>query len=129
MLRRFVILLHNHLDADHWDVMLEVETALTTWSVPVQAFPLKAFECRAKILPDHRLHYLDYEGQISHHRGFVRRLDSGFYEVAGRNRFSLRGKIFNGIIAVNENHLCPPEVFLQYFPHVHELLSNPFEID
>ena len=35
----------------------------------------------ARSLPDHRLAYLDYEGEISGGRGTVRRIDSGEFFV------------------------------------------------
>ncbi|MDR1964032.1 MAG: hypothetical protein LBQ50_09665 [Planctomycetaceae bacterium] len=117
MLRRFVVLLHEHPDGDHWDLMLETEPALTTWAVPPQPLPLHSFECRVKKLPDHRRDYLDYEGPVSQNRGFVRRLDSGTYEIFETpeisetfekheievtKNFRLHGKLFNGILSVRQ---------------------------
>jgi hypothetical protein len=102
MLRRFVILFHEHPDGDHWDLMLETEIALTTWAVPPQPLPLHSFECRVKKLPDHRRCYLDYEGTISDQRGSVRRLDSGTYEMETPERFRLHGNLFNGIISTQQ---------------------------
>jgi hypothetical protein len=108
MLRRFVVLFHEHPDGDHWDLMLETEIALTTWAVPPQPLPLHSFECRVKKLPDHRRCYLDYEGTISNHRGSVRQLDSGTYETEATcetetpERFRLHGKLFNGTITIQQ---------------------------
>jgi len=103
MCRRFVVLLHEHSDGDHWDFMLETAARLTTWAVPPLPLPLDSFECQAKILPDHRLHYLDYEGPISDNRGTVRRIDAGIYETVKLNCFRLHGEWFDGTLAVDKN--------------------------
>jgi hypothetical protein len=102
MLRRFVVLFHEHPDGDHWDFMLETETALTTWAVPPQPLPLQSFECQVKKLPDHRLRYLDYEGTISNHRGSVRQLDSGTYQTETPEHFRLHGQLFNGTLSTQQ---------------------------
>ncbi|MDR2115390.1 MAG: hypothetical protein LBP87_03305 [Planctomycetaceae bacterium] len=102
MLRRFVVLFHEHPDGDHWDFMLETEIALTTWAVPPQQLPLQSFECQVKKLPDHRRYYLDYEGEISNHRGFVRQLDSGTYQIEKPQHFRLYGTLFNGILSTQQ---------------------------
>ncbi|MDR0704230.1 MAG: hypothetical protein LBF88_04505 [Planctomycetaceae bacterium] len=108
MLRRFVVLFHEHPDGDHWDFMLETEIALTTWAVPPQPLPFYSFECKVKRLSDHRRCYLDYEGVISNHRGCVRQLDSGTYETETKHEteimehFRLHGKLFNGILTIQQ---------------------------
>lgn len=73
---RFVILRHDWRGV-HWDVMLEREGALRTWSVaaPIAAGPSQP----ARLLPVHRLAYLDYEGPVSGNRGTVRRVAEGHY--------------------------------------------------
>jgi DNA polymerase Ligase (LigD) len=76
---RFVLLEHQW-NGVHWDLMLEVETGgdLRTWAFDE---PLVAGrDLQARALPDHRLVYLGYEGEISGGRGFVRRIDRGMYE-------------------------------------------------
>jgi hypothetical protein len=75
---RFVILEHDHPEL-HWDLMLESGTALRTWRLtrPPET-PGEAVEALA--LPDHRLHYLDYEGPVSGGRGAVTRWDAGRFE-------------------------------------------------
>jgi hypothetical protein len=102
MLRRFVVLFHEHPDGDHWDFMFETEIALTTWAVPPQPLPFYSFECKVKRLPDHRRSYLDYEGVISNNRGSVRQLDSGMYETETLERFRLYGKLFNGTLTIQQ---------------------------
>jgi hypothetical protein len=85
---RFVILEHDHPEL-HWDLMLEAGAALRTWRLarPPQA-PGEAIDATA--LPDHRPHYLDYEGPVSGGRGTVKRWDAGWYEEEG-GRFVLHG--------------------------------------
>lgn len=74
---RFVILEHDHPHL-HWDLMLEVGSALRTWRLPRAPH---AGDClAAEPLGDHRLLYLDYEGPVGGGRGVVRRWDGGTYE-------------------------------------------------
>jgi len=72
--RRFVVLEHRR-DGVHWDLMLEVGLALRTWAVEAPIVP--GVDLPARALADHRLTYLDYEGEVSGGRGTVRRLDRG----------------------------------------------------
>jgi hypothetical protein len=75
---RFVILTHDHPFV-HWDLMLEANGVLRTWRLLAEPQP----ECiiAAEPLPDHRLHYLDYEGPVSGGRGTVSRWDHGWHET------------------------------------------------
>jgi hypothetical protein len=77
---RFVILEHDRPEL-HWDLMLESGSALRTWrlAAPPQT---PGERIAATALPDHRLHYLDYEGPVSGNRGTVKRWDTGHYEQA-----------------------------------------------
>ena len=71
---RFAVLEHAW-NGVHWDLMLQKDDILKTWelaSPPVSGSPMNAI---AK--PDHRLLYLDYEGEISGGRGCVKRWDAG----------------------------------------------------
>lgn len=102
---RFALLFHECPPSlgrpSHWDLMLEREGVLLTWSLP--ALPAAwggeagiAFEqIDATRLADHRLAYLDYEGPISGERGSVTRVDGGEYDVVdeagGVWRVRLRG--------------------------------------
>jgi hypothetical protein len=80
---RFVILRHEtppgYARATHWDLMLECAGVLRTWALPEPPSP--DCELVAEELPDHRLAYLDYEGDVSGNRGRVTRWDAGTYEV------------------------------------------------
>jgi len=93
---RFVILHHQSPTGDHWDVMLETDSALTTWSIPPQCPPGASFTCPATALPGHRKHYLDYEGEVSGNRGTVSRVDAGIYEQTSPDTFLLYGTHFTG---------------------------------
>jgi hypothetical protein len=113
---RFVILYHQTLAGDHWDVMLETDATLTTWSIPPQSSSGASFTCPAIRLPVHRKHYLDYEGEISGHRGSVSRIDAGTYKQLSPEMFILYGTYFIGKLTLeNETMvfetcrtLCPP---------------------
>ncbi len=80
---RFVILEHD-FPFLHWDFMLEVGESLRTWRLLQQPSPGssgRAGQARsdAELLPDHRIEYLDYEGEVSRNRGTVSRWDAGMY--------------------------------------------------
>ena len=75
---RFVILTHD-FPFLHWDFMLERGKTLRTWRL-LQS-PDSAERIAAEPLPDHRRHYLDYEGPVSRGRGVVRCWDRGEYTV------------------------------------------------
>lgn len=74
---RFVILHHDSPRGEHFDLMLEHDHVLKTWTLPRLPEPGVEMECEA--LADHRLAYLDYEGSISGDRGGVTRWDHGKY--------------------------------------------------
>ncbi len=98
---RFVVLEHRW-NGIHFDLMLERDGALRTWSL---GEPLTdARTIAANPLPDHRLVYLLYEGPISGDRGFVKRLDSGTYEVfvwrEDRIEIALQGDQLKGKLVV-----------------------------
>jgi hypothetical protein len=76
---RFAILCHDGLRGRHWDLLLEAGGVLRTWALPAWPEPDVPMPCEA--LPDHRLAYLDFEGEISAGRGTVTRSDHGTYEI------------------------------------------------
>jgi hypothetical protein len=76
---RFAILRHQGPKGLHWDLLLEAGGTLRTWALP--ALPSAGVELTCQALPDHRLAYLDYEGEISGGRGSVVRCDRGTYRV------------------------------------------------
>jgi hypothetical protein len=79
---RFVVVLHetpeNYERGAHFDLMLESGSVLWTWALP--ALPEAGEVILGERLADHRLAYLDYEGEVSGGRGRVRRIDRGEYE-------------------------------------------------
>lgn len=78
---RFVLLRHEVPDdygrPSHWDLLLEHDEACSTWAL--KELPGRLVDAAdpatvdAQRLPDHRKHYLDYEGPVVGNRGFVRR--------------------------------------------------------
>jgi DNA polymerase Ligase (LigD) len=76
---RYVILEHD-FPSLHWDLMLESGPILRTWRLAQPPEHDKVLE--AELAPDHRLVYLDYEGEISGGRGNVRRWDRGTFECS-----------------------------------------------
>jgi hypothetical protein len=81
---RYVILEHTGTDSykpgRHWDLMLEMDGRLKTWEL--ESIPTSEGASPCRVLPDHRLLYLDYEGPLSEDRGSVRRWDAGEYEMS-----------------------------------------------
>jgi hypothetical protein len=75
---RFVILEHDHPFL-HWDFMLDNGQTLDTWRL--LNYPQQGTDIPAEELPQHRQHYLDYEGPISNDRGTVTRIASGTFEI------------------------------------------------
>ncbi len=80
---RFVILHHEtppgYDRPPHWDLMLKSDRALRTWALAEP--PCAGRLIAAEELADHRLAYLDYQGDVSGGRGSVVRWDGGTYEL------------------------------------------------
>jgi hypothetical protein len=80
---RFVILRHDMPPgsprASHFDLMLEQDGILRTWAC--DSLPQGDTPTLADPLPDHRLAYLTYEGEVSSNRGSVTRVAAGEYEL------------------------------------------------
>ncbi len=80
---RFVILRHTMAAGaargDHWDLMFERDGALQTWAS--DELPSAMCDVFALQLPDHRLAYLELEGELSENRGHVARWDCGQFEI------------------------------------------------
>ena len=73
---RFIVLKHLTDSESHFDLMLEQSGILLTFSF--ERFPEASANC--KRIFDHRLRYLDFEGDIGQDRGTVERVDTGPYE-------------------------------------------------
>lgn len=74
----FVILEHDHPFL-HWDFMFEEGDSLRSWRLLQE--PISEHSIEAEPLPNHRRHYLDYEGPVSGNRGQVTRWDFGTCQV------------------------------------------------
>jgi len=98
---RYAILEH-HWNGVHWDVLLEHETSLLAWAL--SKTPLVGGPNQAKRLADHRLIYLDYEGEISGNRGVVTQWDSGHFSwlehKEGIIRINIMGAKLQGAITL-----------------------------
>ena len=89
---RFVVLEHVRDETSHLDLMLEHEGVLLTFSFA--AFP--AAGMTGECLFDHRLRYLEYEGDIGRGRGTVRRVESGRYDLLSRTEDAVRVQLRGG---------------------------------
>lgn len=116
---RFVILCHdpgdNSTHPHHWDFMLEQGNVLRTWALAAE--PGVADSIPARQLPDHRLAYLDYEGEISGGRGSVTRWDSGTYDVVSESNtglaIQLAGKRLQGRAVLSQGETTGDDWRLQ----------------
>jgi hypothetical protein len=105
---RFVVLLHEmppgYPRPNHYDLMLEQGTALATWAL-AELPSAGGDSVAAERLPDHRLDYLDYEGEVSGGRGRVVRVDRGNYEPlpadsGGQHLYRLAGERLCGLLYI-----------------------------
>lgn len=98
MLRRFVILSHDH-PAQHWDLLVEDGESLRAWRL-LRRPGNDPDRIPAEPLPPHRLLYLDYEGPVSGNRGTVARVDAGECRMTpdpdGGFEFEFSGSILRG---------------------------------
>ncbi|GAA5508395.1 hypothetical protein [Novipirellula caenicola] len=63
----------------HFDWMFEVDGVLKTWATePLESFA-EGISTKVEKLADHRVHYLDFQGDIGGDRGEVRQVISGHY--------------------------------------------------
>ena len=75
---RYVVLRHEGIPSPHFDLMFETSpgSALATWRS--DSWPPRGNEPLTR-LPDHRSHYLSYEGPVSGDRGHVTRVAAGHH--------------------------------------------------
>ena len=85
---RFVVLRHTpgctptRADAGvHLDWMFESNGALRTWATELADLFAAPIELQATRLADHRLHYLEFEGELTNQRGIVDRIVSGHFQT------------------------------------------------
>src|SRR5580700_10036464 len=77
---RYVVLRHEGIAEPHFDLMFETlpGSALATWRSP--CWPIEGPTSLHR-LKDHRRVYLDFEGELSGHRGRVSRVAAGECDV------------------------------------------------
>ena len=105
---RFVVLRHDvgpcfeRTTETHLDWMFATGDALATWSTELITDFKKSVEMPCQKLPDHRLVYLDREGDLGGGRGSVRRVLAGEYmlltsalaEVTFKSSIALEKRVF-----------------------------------
>jgi hypothetical protein len=95
---RFAVLHHRvgpgfcRTDVDHFDWLWQVDAdSLWTWSTAIVDFATASktdFAVDALAMPDHRLRYLDYEGDLSDDRGRVNRVAGGTFQCASAHQYA-----------------------------------------
>jgi len=93
----FVILEHRTGQEVHWDLMLQWGDVLRTWSLSRP--PEVGQTISARALPDHRIHFLDYEGPISQDRGHVTQWDRGTYKLLDESARALTAELLGKQVA------------------------------
>lgn len=84
---RFVVLHHhvgpqlNRTSQSHFDWMFQVDRTLRTWATPDVGSLDHDFAVDAQSLANHRLKYLEHEGEVAGDRGYVQRVISGTFEL------------------------------------------------
>jgi|694.fasta_scaffold01048_18 hypothetical protein len=83
---RFVILWHTVDNMpgrqNHFDFLLEFAGFFVT--IELMVLPWQVNSARGRVLPPHRLEYWELEGPISGHRGCVKRITRGYYQLTTR---------------------------------------------
>ena len=78
---RFVVQQHfREEDYWHFDLMLECGPALVTFSCGTPPDDVKGLPCLVRQLPNHRVEYLEHEGEVSGDRGWCKIHDRGTFE-------------------------------------------------
>jgi hypothetical protein len=100
---RFVVLRHEmpvgSSRASHFDLMLQRGASLRTWAC--SAIPAIGLEVSAEELADHRLAYLDYDGEVSAGRGSVTRVAAGEFEVLAESADCLQVRVIGDQLSGN----------------------------
>ncbi len=104
--KRYVIQQHFLPDGTfHFDLMFEEENVLKTYQLKDIQKLINGEKILGKNIQDHRIIYLDYEGEISGNRGYVKIFDKGFYITNKKDsnliEFVVESSQFNGEIKIN----------------------------
>ena len=75
-MKHWVLLFHwGALKADHFDLMIEEDGVLKTWSFSDN--PLTTLKQDGKRIFDHPIKFLTYQGKLSGDKGFCKRIEGG----------------------------------------------------
>ena len=114
---RFAVLKHVRQTDIHWDLLLQLpdRPLLATWRIRLDPAAWDGqFEAIPAIaMPDHRLIYLDFQGEIPGGRGHVTHTDGGLLKLLRmeENFISgyVRGRNLNGPLALTRPKTDRPE--------------------
>jgi hypothetical protein len=98
---RYAVLNHDW-PTPHYDLLLQQGGVLKAWRLfdpPDQDQPLMPNA-------EHRLLYLDYEGEVSGGRGRVTAWDRGEFEWLDEHTVRLTGQILNGTWTLSDSQWC-----------------------
>ncbi len=119
---RFAIQKHLKRKTHHFDLMLEKDGVLKTWSLEKLPgiYRSRLSYQPIKLLPDHRMAYLTYEGRIPRNRGRVKIWDKGIYQrVIWNDKFkviAIQGQKVAGYFIILS---LPPRSRLRLLPLIH----------
>jgi hypothetical protein len=86
----------------------------------MEKLPVTGEIVAADKLPNHRLHYLDYEGDVSGDRGHVRQTDAGVYDLVEENAsaivVSLCGENLRGVLTLHQDDKEPHRWRISFSP-------------
>lgn len=105
---RFVLLEHRAADGMHWDLMIEAspDAPLRTWRL-LHDFRTRVEPICVTPIGDHRRVYLNFEGELSEGRGFVRRVEQGaarwLVEDSNEVCVRLEGERFGGVLRIRRS--------------------------
>ncbi len=92
---RFVIQKHSRGDDVHWDLMVELSSALATWRLNTPPGKLAGNTVGAEKIPDHELRFLTYNGPVNDGKGTVEIADSGRCDIHTNHDDMIAG-LFDG---------------------------------
>jgi len=95
MISPYVVLHHvvrSRGTESHFDWMFQSGGVLLTWATISHLSTDLPGDTDAVRLPDHRLEYLDYQGDVSRDRGHVTRVERGLYRIIEKSphRFEIK---------------------------------------